>query len=76
MTRYIVTAEGDPESPMATADFDEALDWFTNACTEVMAEDGNLESASISRDGVLHGQIYRNPPSVDTDEFINLRKVA
>lgn len=58
MTKYTVAVrgEGDIEA-RTTYDLDEALDWFTNACTEVMEKQGELTFASLTADGVMHGLI-------------------
>lgn len=56
MSKYTVSIKGDGDATArSTEDLDEALDWFTNAVTDVMdpAEDGDeLTHAMLIVDGV------------------------
>lgn len=53
----IVDEESPDPATQTTADIDEALDWFTNAVTEVLEGDSEVVFASITVDGVLWGEV-------------------
>lgn len=75
MTKYTVAVKGEGDAEMrSTDDLDDALDWFTNACTEVMSADADLEFASLVIDGVVHGVI--NAAGIDPDDHVLEMKAA
>jgi hypothetical protein len=60
LSDYTVTIvdedQAEPESK-TTADLEEALDWFTNAASEVMEGESEIVMASIAVDGKLWGLV-------------------
>lgn len=80
MTKYTVEIrerDGQAGEDQSTEDVDEALDWFTNAATEVIEDDGGLELATLKVGDFVWGVIERGgimPP--DGGEVVSLRKVA
>lgn len=58
MTRFTVSIRTDgAATAQSTDDLDAALDWFTNAATEVMDDESDLDLATIQVDGVIWGKI-------------------
>lgn len=55
--KYTVTAtqEDGEETAQETADLDEALDWFTNACTLVADPDNQLAKVEFAAGGTVWG---------------------
>lgn len=55
--KYTVTAtqEDGEEIPQETAKLDDALDWFTNACTLVADPDNQLARVEFAVGGVVWG---------------------
>jgi hypothetical protein len=79
MSDYTVTiVDEDQAEPEAktTADLDEALDWFTNAASEVMEGESEIVMASIAVDGKLWGLVREGglePPAGD-GEVVPMRR--
>jgi hypothetical protein len=83
MTTYVVAIreEGEAEATARSTDnMDDALDWFTNAATEVMDQESEVTFASFSVDGALWGVLQEggiNPPDGEAEPVpARLRRVA
>ena len=81
MTKYTVAIKGEADGPTAksTDDLDDALDWYTNACTAVMDPEEDLQAASLAVVGVVWAIIQENGVGGDgPGEVVELqaRKVA
>lgn len=79
MTTYTVAIKSGEsgDTSQSTQELDDALDWFTNACTAVMDSEDDVESASLSVDGLICG-IIQEPGEGDDGRVVELkrRKVA
>lgn len=78
MTTYTVAVQEADAGPTAqsTADLDDALDWFTNGCTEVMDPESDVTFATLAVDGVICGAIRAGGLSPEGGEVVALRQVA
>lgn len=76
MTTYAVAIRGEEDATRTTSDVDEALDWYTNACTEVIDPEGDLTYASLSVDGIVWASAQEGGIQPDGGEVINLKAVA
>jgi hypothetical protein len=74
MTKFTVAIKGDDGEVTArsTEDLDDALDWFTNAVTEVMDPEEDLSFASLSVAGQVWGMIQHGGLSPD-GEVVQIR---
>lgn len=80
MTKYTVAVHGE-EGPNAqtTENVDDALDWFTNACTAVVdpgPDDPEVAFASFAVDGVIWGMVRAGGLDGDGGEVVQLRKAG
>lgn len=78
MTTYTVAIHAEEDGPTAqsTADLDDALDWFTNACTDVMDPEGAVSFATLAVDGVIVGAIKAGGLAPEGGEVLQMRKVG
>lgn len=80
MPNYTVAVHGeDGPNARTTTDVDDALDWFTNACTAILdpgADDPEVTFASLSVDGVIWGMVRGDGLDGDGGEVVPLRKVG
>lgn len=79
MTKFTVsiTGEGGAVDAKDTQDADDALDWFTNAATEVMDEESDITAASLAVDGAVWGSIQEGGLEPDDGaKVVPMRKRA
>jgi hypothetical protein len=71
-----ITADDGPEV-QTTTDVNEALDWFTNACTEIFEEESGVNIATLVVDGVEWGRIeFGGPGGSEGERRPKLHAVA
>lgn len=78
MTKYTVAIRSTDAADEArsTDELDDALDWFTNAATEVMDDESPVTFASLAVNGVQCGMIEEPGMAPEGGEVVRLRQRA
>lgn len=79
MTTYVVAieTEGSGREERPTTDLEDALDWFTNACTAVMDEEDDVIRAELRAGRVLVGVIAAAGVTPDPGgEVVEMRRAG